>query len=163
MEKEKLSTQELVERYKDEVEYFSRYIPWFEKKTADMVARMYRGEGTNDTFAFPVYDATLLSFINEAGTASFINPNYRYIYSRYDIHNYKDEWRAIEETTIMNMEVIGGILSKYILGGVTKAALWKEAVQYEIFLRCLKKMKEIVEFWDKPLEENFDLLHPGQQ
>jgi len=159
MEKEKLSKEELLEKYTFEVENLSRYIPWFEKKTADMVATMYKGAGTGNGFAFPVYDSTLLSFINDVGMTSFMNPNYKYVYNRYFIRTYKDEWRAIENATIMDMEVIGAILSKYVLGGMTRATLWKDAVQYEIFIRCLKKMKSIIEFWDKPMEENFELMH----
>ena len=158
MEKEKLSKEELVEKYAYEVESLSRYIPWFEKKTADMVT-MYKGEGSGNGFAFPVYDSTLLSFINDVGVTSFMNRNYQYVYNRYSIRTYQDEWRAIENTTIMNIEVIGAILSKYVLGGMTKASLWKDAVQYEIFIRCLKRLKYIIEFWDKPMEENAKFMH----
>lgn len=161
MVEEKLGKEELLEKYKCEVESLSRYIPWFESKTVGMVSHMYRNEGTDSTFSFPVYDSTLLSFVNEAGMSSFMDRNYQYIYTRYHIRSHEDEWRAIEKADIMTMDVIGGILSKYILGGVTKATLWKEGVQYEIFLRCLKKAKEIVEFWDKPLPESKELLFAG--
>ncbi|MBO6016193.1 MAG: hypothetical protein J6P60_06390, partial [Lachnospiraceae bacterium] len=158
MTKEKLSRQELLEKYKAEIEYLSRYIPWFEKHSADKIASMYKGDGTGNGFSFPVYDSTLLSFINDVGMSSFMDRNYRYVYSRYFIRNYKDEWRAIDNTTIMDMEVIGAILSKYVLGGMTRASLWKEAVQYGIFLRCIKKAKQIIEFWDIPIQDNFELL-----
>lgn len=160
---EKNSQVELVEKYKDEVEQLSRYIPWFESKTVGMVSHMYQSENGESTFSFPVYDSTLLAFINEVGMTSFMNKNYQYIYTRYHIKSHEDEWRAIENTTIMTMEVIGGILSKYVLGGVTRSVLWKEGVQYEIFLRCLKKAKSIIEFWDKPLPENKELLFAGHK
>lgn len=160
---EHMSKEELLEKYKDEVERLSRYIPWFESKTAAMVSHMYQNESGESHFSFPVYDATLLAFINEVGMSIFINRNYQYIYTRYHICDHEDEWKAIENANIMTMEVLGGILSKYVLGGVTRAALWKEAVQYEIFLRCLKKAKQIVEFWDKPIAENHELLFANNE
>ena len=64
---EKNSQVELVEKYKDEVEQLSRYIPWFESKTVGMVSHMYQSENGESTFSFPVYDSTLLAFINEVG------------------------------------------------------------------------------------------------
>lgn len=163
MTAEKMSKEELVQKYKPEVESLSRYIPWFESKTVGMVSHMYQNEGNDNGFSFPVYDSTLLSFINEAGMTLFMDRNYQYIYTRYHIHSHEDEWKAIENANIMTMEVIGGILSKYVLGGVTRSVLWKEGVQYEIFLRCLKKAKEIIEFWDKPLAENKELLFAGNE
>lgn len=153
MEIEKKSQQELVEKYKDEVMRFARYIPWFQKQSADNVATMYKGEGTSVDFSFPVYDSTLLSFIKEAQKSMFMDYNYQYVYSRYRIRSHEDEWKVIDSVTIMNMEVLCGILSKYVLGGMTKASLWKEAVQYEIFLRVLEKAKEVIEYWDKPMNQ----------
>ena len=151
MTEEKMSTQELLQKYKGEVEQLSRYIPWFEKTTADMAASMYRGQGTGKGFAFPVYDSTLLSFINEVKTTSLLDVNYRYVYTRHFIRNHEDEWSVIDNTTLQDIQVIGSIMSKYVLGGMTRASLWKEAIQYEIFLRSLKKLKELIEFWDKPM------------
>ena len=158
MVSEKYSQEELVNKYKDEVESLSRYIPWFESKTAEMVSGMYKSQEGQHNFSFPVYDSTLLAFINEVGMTSFMNRNHQYVYIRYHIKSHEDEWRAIESANIMTMEIIGAILSKYVLGGITKPALWKEGVEYELYLRCLKKAKSIIEFWDKPLPENKELL-----
>lgn len=119
---------------------------------------MYTGDGTHATFSFPVYDSTLLSFINDVGVSCFMDTNYHYVYSRNHIRTHEDEWKAIERVTVMDMEILNGILSKYVLGGMTKAVLWKEGVQYEIFLRVLLKAKEIVEYWDKPLPDSGDFL-----
>lgn len=158
MNAEKKSREEIIEKYKYEVENLSRYIPWLQKQTADMVARMYKGEGTNQNFSFPVYDSTLLSFINDVGMTSLMDKNYQYVYSRYHIRTHEDEWRIIDSVDIMNIEVLGGIMSKYILGGMTRAKLWKDGIEYEIYLRVLVKAKEIIEFWDKPLAAGGEYL-----
>ena len=50
------------------------------------------------------------------------------------------------------MEILGGILSKYTLGGMTMAYLWTEGVEHQIFYRALLKAKSIIEYWDVPLE-----------
>lgn len=159
MTEQRISTEELVKKYKGEVEQLSRYIPWFEKTTADVAAGMYRGQGTGNGFAFPVYDSTLLSFINEFKQTSFLDVNYRYVYTRHFIRTHEDEWKAIEKATILDISVIAGIMSKYALGGMTRSVLWREAVEHEIFLRSLIKLRELIEFWDKPMAENFDLVN----
>ena len=46
-------------------------------------------------------------------------------------------------------DILRGILSRYVLGGRTKAALWGEAVQENIFLLVLKQMRKLVDYWDK--------------
>ena len=57
---------------------------------------------------------------------------------------YLCEIRKLEEECILC-----GILSKYVLEGRTKATLWGEAVQEDIFLLVLRKMQEIIRYWDK--------------
>ena len=94
----------------------------------------------------------MLAFLNELGSTAFMNQNYRYIYSRYRIRDYKDELKQIDKADIMSMEILGGILSKYTLGGMTKAYLWTEGVEHQIFYRALLKAKSIIEYWDVPLE-----------
>ena len=149
MEKEKRSTEELVEYYKPDVERLYRYLPYFEGKRANDVAQVYRGDGSvEQTMVFPVYDSTLLAFIKEVQQTVFLDYNYRYIYTRNMIHNHKDEWDKIDMATITDMDMLGGMLSKYVLGGMTKSVLWKEAVEFEIFYRVIQKMHELIKFWD---------------
>ena len=49
------------------------------------------------------------------------------------------------------MDTLKGILSKYILGGMTKGQVWSEGVSNGSILKVLLKMKEILEYWDKPI------------
>ena len=46
----------------------------------------------------------------------------------------------------------GTLLTSRILGGMTKAYLWTEGVEHQIFYRALLKAKSIIEYWDVPLE-----------
>lgn len=148
----KKSREEIVEEFKPTIEFLAKYIPWLEKQTGKTVTGSYRGDGQNrQNFSIPVYDSILLAFINDVSKTNYIDNNYQYVYSRNRIKTYEDEWEAIEKTDIMNMGILCGIMSRYVMGGMTKSVLWKNGVEYEIFLRVLKKTKEIIEFWDKPL------------
>lgn len=153
MDNIKESREEIIDKFKPTIEYLNHYIPWLEKQTGQTVAHSYKGDGQiKQSFAIPVYDSTLLSFVNDVSMTNYIDKNYPYIYTRNQIRTFEDEWRAIEKADIMHMEVLCGIMSKYVLGGMTKSVYWRDGVEYEIFIRILKKTKEIIEFWDKPIE-----------
>ncbi len=144
--------QQLAE-YKRELVPLLRYLPWLEKSagTGD-ASRNYSGaEYGGQMMHFPVYDSTLLSFVREAGKTGFMDRNYRYVYTRNRIRNHEDERRIIQSAGLKEWELLCGILSKYVLGGQTKGTLWGEAVQERIFYLIIRKMCEIIEFWDKPI------------
>ena len=152
MQKEKLSRDEFLGMFREDVIRLSRYIPWFEKKSGNDVSKYYEdGDKMKHTLSFPVYDSILLSFLNDASTTVFMEQNYHYFYTRNHIQDYEDELRLIETADIMHMEVLQCILSRYIFGGMTKAYLWKDGVDHKVFLSILKKARQIVEFWDQPL------------
>ena len=152
MQNERLSREEFLTMFREDVIRLSRYIPWFEKKSGSDVAKNYQdGDKMNHTLSFPVYDSILLSFLNDASTTVFMEQNYHYFYGRNRIQNYQDELRLIETADIMHMEVLQCILSRYVFGGMTKAYLWKDGVDYKIFLNILKKARQIIEFWEQPL------------
>lgn len=159
MQKEKLSREEFLQMFREDVIRLSRYIPWFEKKRGNDVSKNYQdGDKMKHTLSFPVYDSILLAFLNDASTTVFMEQNYHYFYSRNQIKNYEDELRLIETADIMHMEVLQCILSRYVFGGMTKAYLWKDGVDHRIFLSVLKKARQIVEFWDQPLVIEDEIL-----
>lgn len=126
------------------------YIPWLEKVSGSKVDSMYQGEGISETsLTFPVYDSTLLNFVKQASRTELMNRNYAYIYSWNHLKTVQDELRAIEKAELYEMDVLAGILSRYVLGGMTKGNLWSRAVESGVFLKVLTKMKELIEFWDK--------------
>lgn len=144
-----LSNEEIVEYYRQDAVKLFRYLNWLESKSGQAVSSIYGGEGiATNSVPFPVYDGTLLGFVKEATNTCFMDRNYVYVYSGKRLRNVKDELRLIQNATIRDMDDLAGILSHYILGGRTKARLWSDGVTYGIYYALLKKMKELIEFWD---------------
>lgn len=145
--------RQVVKEYKSDVERLIRYLPWLEEKAGRNVSQTFDGSGIGEhSITFPVYDTTLLNFVKEVQRTKLLDRNYRYIYSRHRIVSVKDELRMIARSDITQMEILKGILSKYIMGGMTKGRMWTEAVENRIFLEIVRKMKENLEFWDKPMQ-----------
>ena len=153
MQKEDIEyRQQIVNTYKPDVEKLIRYLPWLEEKAGGSVAETFEGSGIRDhSITFLVYDSMLMSFIKDVQRTGLLDRNYPYIYSRYGIRTMKDELNAISKADINEMNVLKGILSKYVLGGMTKGKMWTEAVTNRIFLNVIRKMKGNLEFWDKPM------------
>ncbi len=144
----------MAKQYKEELIPLLRYLPWLEDHAGMRTGSAYDGHADgNTTMSFPIYDSTLLGFVREAGKTSFMDRNYAYVYVRRQLKTPEDERKAIETATIREWDVLCGILSQYVLGGNTKAVLWTQAVQENIFGMLLNKMREIVEFWDRPMEQ----------
>lgn len=151
-EDELLRNKEIVELYRKDVERLLRYLPWLEEKSGTKMISNYRGDGiTEHSIAFPVYDGTLMSFIKEARQTRMMDRNYVYIYSRNRVKTTQDEKNLIRRATIRDFHNLSGILSKYVMGGMTKPAVWSQGMEEGIYLELLTKMKEVLEFWDKPL------------
>lgn len=147
--------QQLAREYKQMVEPLLAYLPWLVKNAGQPGSTAYRGDaysGQATSFSFPVYDSTLMGFIKEASKSPLMEKNYSYIYTRNHINNHNDERRMIRAADIKNWDLLRGILSRYVLGGRTKAVLWSEAVRENIFVLVLEKMQGIIEYWDKPLD-----------
>ena len=142
--------QQMVEEYRAAAEPLFKYLPWMEKNAGRAVSRNYQGNGlSKNSMSFPVYEATLMNFVREAAASPLMNRNYVYVYTRNRIRNHADEKRLIAGAELKDWEILGGILSKYVLEGRTKATLWGEAVQEDIFLLVLRKMQEIIKYWSK--------------
>lgn len=150
-----LSNEEIVEYYrKDAVKLFA-YLPWLESKRGQATSSFYGGEGIAEhSIAFPVYDSNLLRFVKEADTTCFMDRNYVYVYSRNRLKTYGDELKLIEKATIRDMDNLAGILSRYILEGKRKAALWSQGVTTGVYAALLGKMKELIEYWDGETVKN---------
>ncbi len=153
MEQDLEYRQQLLQEYKQTVMPLLRYLPWLEMNKGQTGSTYYQGaDSTEHSLAFPVYDSTLLQFVNEAAKSKLMERNYRYTYTRNHIRTHEDERRIIAAAELKDWDSLRGILSKYVLGGRTKGTLWSEAMQENIFCLVLLKMKEIIEYWDKPLD-----------
>ena len=154
MDKEDIEyRRQVVNTYKPDVEKLIRYLPWLEEKSGSNVQETFEGSGIKgSSITFPVYDGTLMNFIREAQRTRLMDRNYRYIYSRNRIRVLEDELQAIKRSDIREMDALKGILSRYVMEGMTKGRRWSEAVENGIFLKVIKKMKENLDFWDHPVQ-----------
>ena len=153
MEQDVAYIQQLMQTYKQTVLPLLRYLPWLEQNAGKTASSIYGGQDIAEhSVAFPVYDGTLLHFVREASKSSLMDRNYSYVYTRNHIRNHEDERIVIKNAGWKEWNLLQGILSKYVLGGMTKGPLWGEAVKEQIFYLVLKQMKEIIEFWDRPLD-----------
>lgn len=145
--------QQQVNEYKAVVLPLLRYIPWLESKAGTNVGGYYHDpENTEHSIGIPVYEGTLMNFVKEAGNSTLMDRNYAYVYTRNRIVTHEDERNAIERAELKDWSVLCGILTKYVMGGRTKATLWTEGVQENIYLLVLKRMQTIIEYWDKPID-----------
>ena len=145
--------QQVITEYRQTVVPLLKYLPWFEKNAGQTGSTYYRNpDGPENALRFLVFDSTLMSFIKEASKSSLMDRNYNYVYTRNHIKTHEDEKRLIIRAELKDWEILKGILSKYVLGGMTRGMLWSIAVQENIFCLTLKQMQKIIEYWDKPLD-----------
>lgn len=142
----RLSRDEIIICYKEDVLRLLKYMPWLEKSSGGATSGIYAGDGIDkSSMTVPVYDSTLLGFIKEIKATDFINRNYVYTFSKYRMKTASDELRVIDACSLQEVTVLGDILSKYVLRGDVKGAVWSEGVQNGIYLAVLHKLKELME------------------
>ena len=150
MEQNSEYREQLLEEYKAAIAPLLPYLPWLAQTAGKTASSVYSGqEIAEHSVVFPVYDGTLLNFVRTAAKGPLMDRNYAYVYTRHRIRTHREERDVIQRAGWKEWDVLRGILSKYVLGGQTKAALWSEGVSEQIFYLVLKQMKEIVDFWDK--------------
>ena len=136
----------LTEKYAKDILKLSKYIQYFENKKGDDVATKYDGEQGHSTLKFPVYDSTLLSFTREASQTSLMDPNYIYKYRQYRITTEAAEKKAIKDAKLKDIDLLKGILSRYVLEGRYKGVRWIEAAERGIFHDVLVRFMEMYDF-----------------
>lgn len=152
LKENKAGIAEIIAKYKADVELLIKFLPWLEQKSGEDLFNTYVPEqATAGTMHVPVYDSTLLNFINTAKRTGFMNKNYVYTYSRKRIRSSADERKLIQNAQITDMEMLGDILSYYVLKGMVKSKLWTEGISNGVFYHLVKKMKELIEFWTVPM------------
>lgn len=146
--------EQVVNDYKDDLAKLMKYLPYLEKKCGNEVSNFYEGDEEHKVIPVPVYDSTLLAFVKEAQRTKFITRNYPYAYCKWKMPTPKAERIALESATIRDIDMIKGVMSKYILGGMSKSALWTTAVQEGIFVAALNSLyKLIFEYSSDPKED----------
>lgn len=151
MDESRASTEEIINYYKGEVERLVAYLPWFTKTSGTNLWNTYTPEQSGPgTLKVPVYDTNLLNFVKLFQKTKFYNKNYVYSYSKYRIKNWKDELDVIDKIELKNMHVLGDILSRYVIKGMTRGVIWNEGVEYGIYEHAIAKMKELIDYYTRP-------------
>ena len=140
------SVEDIVSRYRPELSKLVPYLNWLRDNASNEVAQSYSNSELK-SMPFPVYDSNLLSFVKAAQNTNLLDRNYVYVYSRNRLSSAKDELSFIQDAQISNMDDLAGILSKYILSGMTKGSVWAEGVRNGVLYNVVKKMDELVKFW----------------
>lgn len=146
---EQLTPEQVIAQYRPDTVKLLDYVVYLEKMNGRIVSSNYDQDGlSKHSVTFPVYDATLLRFVKDVENTVFINRNYRYTYTRMGIRDATDELRVINNCSIRQLDVIGDILSKYIIGGRTKGKVWSEGVRNGVYLTAITKAYDLIHFWE---------------
>ena len=140
------SVEDIVSRYRPELDKIVPYVNWLRDNAANEVAQSYSNSDLK-SMPFPIYDSTLLSFVKAAQNTNLIDRNYVYVYSRNHLNSAKEELAFIQDAQITDIDDLAGILSKYILTGMTKGTVWAEGVRNGVLYHVVSKMDELVKFW----------------
>ncbi len=150
---EQLTPSQVIETYFPDVKKLREYLPYLYKLSGHKGSNTFNQDGLSEhSITFPVYDGNLLRFVKEAENTLFMNRNYHYSYSKYRMKSVEDELKVIKNCTILQMNVLGDILSKYVLGGRTKSVLWSEAARHGVFIAVVEKADELIHFWETDRE-----------
>ncbi len=117
------SVEDIVTRYRPELDKITPYLRWLSENVQIDVAQKYSNSDLK-SIPFPVYNSNLLAFVKACQTTNLLDRNYVYVYSRNHLNNFKDELLFISDAQIRDMDDLAGILSKYILSGMTKGSVW---------------------------------------
>ena len=140
------SVEDIVSKYRPNLSKITPYLNWLKDNMSNEVAQSYSNSDLK-SLPFPVYDSNLLSFVKAVQETDLLDRNYVYVYSRNHLNSAKDELSFIQDADIRNMDDLAGILSKYILTGMTKGTVWAEGVHNGVLYNVVRKMDELVKFW----------------
>lgn len=135
--------EQIYEDYKDDVLKLIKYLPWLSKKSGKDVSSMYTGDDKIQVIPIPVFDSTLLAFVKDAEKTKFIDRNYPYVYTRNGIRTHEDELKMLKDAKITDIKVFKAVLSKYVLGGKTKASMWAEGVDSGVLVAALDGLNRV--------------------
>ena len=140
------SIEDIVSRYRPEVDKLMPHLHWLKENAKHEVAQSYSNSDLK-SMPFPIYDSNLLAFVKAAQSTNLLDRNYVYVYTRNRLANAKDEILFIQSAEIKDMDDLAGILSKYILSGMTKGTVWAEGVYNGVLYMVVNKMDELLKMW----------------
>lgn len=141
-----LSREDIIATYRPDIMKLASFLPWLKSKTGQSVSHSYKGaDDSASTMPFPVFDSQVFSLVKAIEQTHFLNRNYVYTYSNYRLKTVEDELALLPKLGTMDMKVLGDILSKYVIKGQSKTALWSEAVNKGVFLAVILRMCELAD------------------
>lgn len=144
---EKLTRVEIIAKYKDDTVKMLRYLPWMEEYDHQSeLSSIYSEQGLEEhSMPVPLLDNTLLNFVKIANKTKFMNKNYVYTYSKFRIKTPQQEREMIEKCGLRDINILGDILSNYVLKGMVKASVWVDGMKEGIFPAVLRRLRELLE------------------
>ena len=143
----KNTVEDYIDRYEAAVKALTSYLPWLEQHAEDGGAQDYKD--SESTMAFPVYDSTLLAFIKQAQHTNMLDRNYAYVKTRRNLYTWQDELEFIERAQLQDMDDLWGLLSGYVMEGLTRGSVWSDGVRHRIFYSVVKKMDDLLILWSR--------------
>lgn len=142
---QQMTATEVFDKYRNDMEKLIAYLPWLEEKSGKgSVSSTYDSDGLSEhSMSFPVFDGNLLRFVKDAENTQFMDRNYLYVINRNRLKTPQDEIAFVSKQTMLQMSNIGGVLSKYVMGGRTKSRLWSQAVDQGVLLAIVRRLKEL--------------------
>lgn len=128
---------------KKDIERLCIFIPYFETATKQSVCNWRGGSEIKESFyemSYPDYDNKLLEFISNAYNSNLMKNDYMDVINSYGLDG--DE-QILEALDAANLELTKAILTGYIRQERFCDGLWAEAVEKKIFLKLLRRLKEI--------------------
>ena len=129
---------------KNSIEKLSHYIPYFETATKESVCHWGGGEklGENQfTMPYPIYDDTLVEFIEEFYKTNLISYDYLDVIESRGLKSTNEINNAIDYADI---ELVKAILTGYVRQERFCDGIWVDAVRDKVFLKILKRFCELL-------------------
>ena len=78
------SVEDIVQRYRPELEKITPYLRWLKDNASHEVAQSYSNSDLK-SMPFPIYDSNLLAFVKAAQTTNLLDRNYVYMTSPHPV------------------------------------------------------------------------------
>lgn len=127
-----------------DVEKLSEYVPYLTDATKEtVVSWVNSNDQADDPFymAYPVYDRTFVEFVDDLYETDILLGNYNEIVAELGLTDEDDLALVIDEA---DMDVVRAILTYFIRQERFHDGLWGEAVEKKVFLKVLKRLRELV-------------------
>lgn len=131
------------DRIKKDIEKLCNFIPYFEISTKWSVCNWRGGGKIWDNLyemSYPYYDNKFIEFTNDVYNSNLMRNDYMDVINSYGLDG--DE-QMLEALDTANLELTKAILTGYIRQERFCDGLWAKAVEKKIFLKLLKRLKEI--------------------